>query len=456
MGQIQTFDEFVNLLRRRRGLMLVIIVAGMLLSAVYAKTRPDVYLAAAVIQVEIPTIVGTTESAPFRTSNTPQLLQAIEQRLTTRANLAALIERYGAFADLPGLARDKKIDLLRGAVTFESVGSLTGENYIQPNGVAVPVTNGFSAIIISARLGDPDVAARVANDLAQNVLDQSSSGQLARAEQNASFFRQEEARLWAGIAAVEAEISRYKSENSDALPTLRDAQRDELFSLNSALRTLAQERLRLKSELSQMSAVEQARETGRRAFEDLTAQISVADAQLASMTARRAEIEAALNLTPEVERVLAGFERRLAQLQQEYEAVNRRMAEAETAQRLAERQQSERFSLLERATRAEFPLGGGGRTIAIAGTLGSAVLALVVAFLLDLRRPVVRTAAQMERQLGLWPVISIPEISIPEIAPPKRPAPGGLRGAPILGLPRYAVLLLSAMLVFAMAAAVVI
>ena len=36
------------------------------------------------------------------------------------------------------------------------------------------------------------------------------------------------------------------------------------------------------------------------------------------------------------------------------------------------------------------------------------MLGLFVAFLLDLRRPVIRTARQMERETGLRPVVSIP------------------------------------------------
>ena len=38
----------------------------------------------------------------------------------------------------------------------------------------------------------------------------------------------------------------------------------------------------------------------------------------------------------------------------------------------------------------------------------SVALALVVAFLLELKHPVLRTAAQMERETGLAPVASIP------------------------------------------------
>ena len=43
--------------------------------------------------------------------------------------------------------------------------------------------------------------------------------------------------------------------------------------------------------------------------------------------------------------------------------------------------------------------------------MASVALALIVAFLLELRRPVIRSARQMTRETGLVPVVSIPDLS---------------------------------------------
>ena len=61
----------------------------------------------------------------------------------------------------------------------------------------------------------------------------------------------------------------------------------------------------------------------------------------------------------------------LQQLQGQYDNVTQRMAEAETTQRLAERQQSERFTLLDRALSPDYASGGGKKKIAIAGAVAS-------------------------------------------------------------------------------------
>ena len=47
---------------------------------------------------------------------------------------------------------------------------------------------------------------------------------------------------------------------------------------------------------------------------------------------------------------------------------------------------------------------------AVMGAAASLMLGLAVAFLLELRRPVIRTARQMERETGLVPVVSIPQV----------------------------------------------
>lgn len=447
MGQIQSLDEFLNLLSRRRWLIITVTLLGMLLSAVYAKSRPDTYLSAAVIQVEVPTVTGVAEGSG-QPSGAAQLLQAIEQRLTTREALLAVIERHGLFANLPGLSPDEQVNLLRRSVKFENVASASGQTYGQAAAI--------SALIVYAELDNPELAARVANDFAQGILDETSAGQRTRADQNVAFFREEETRIFQQITDLEAEMTAYKNDHADAQPTLIAAKRDELVGLDAEIRASGQAKLALEGQAASIAKGETLRETDRRLLDDLTAQIGVIDAQLAANTARRAQIEAELVATPEVERILAGFDRRLQLLQAQYEVATQRMAEAETTQRLAERQQAERFTLLERAITPEYSRRSGGKKLAIAGSVASLLLAVAIAFMLDLMHPVVRTAAQMERQLDLLPVISIPDLEKPR----NRLGKGIVKmlddpTKPVLGLPRFAVFAAAATLMLVLAAAAI-
>ena len=56
MGPIQTFDEFLGLILRRRLLIAAVTVALSVLVLLYTLSRPVIYEAASVIQVETPTI----------------------------------------------------------------------------------------------------------------------------------------------------------------------------------------------------------------------------------------------------------------------------------------------------------------------------------------------------------------------------------------------------------------
>lgn len=444
MGQIQSLEELLNFLYRRRVIILVVAVLGALLSAVYAKSRPDTFETAAVIQIQTAAVQGNEAQ---RSSAAAATLQAIEQRLTTRENLAAAIERHGIYADLP-LTIDKKIDMLRTSISFQGVDSAAGQTFGE--------ARNLSAILVFARMSDPDLAARVANDFAQGILDMSAAGQRAKADQNVDFFRQEVDRIGQEMAVVEAETARYKNENAGILPEMRVALGDEMVNLDTDLRRLRQDRVALEGQAAQINAKETKRETDRRALDEIMSQLSVIDSQIASAEARVTALEAELATSPEVERVLAGYDRRLEQLRAQHDAATSRMVQAETDARLAELQQTERFTLLERAIIPEGPMGGGNKKLAMAGAMASLLAGLAIAFVLDLMNPVVRTAAQMERQLDLRPVVSIPEV-----APQKTRAGKGLvkllddPTKPLLGLPRYAVIAGASTLALLLVAALV-
>ena len=191
MGQIQSIEELVSLLLRRRWLIILITLAGLLAAVIFAKSRPDIYETAAVIQIEGAQVAEPTAAgaqAQPDGGGAAQILQTIEQRLTTRDALGAMIERHNLFTDQPQLTNDEKLVALRSAVTFQAVDSAGGPAFGQGRSI--------SAIIISVRYGDPNTAAELANDFAQGILDQSAAGQRDRADKNVAFFKEEEARIY--------------------------------------------------------------------------------------------------------------------------------------------------------------------------------------------------------------------------------------------------------------------
>lgn len=409
MGQIQTIDDLIGLILRRRRMIALVGVLGTVAVVLMLLTRVPVWEAVAVLQVQSSTVSEDGTPAAGPSSAAAQRLQAIEQRLTTRTSLLAVIERQGLYRDLP-LTDDEKVHLLRQALRFQTVASVAQAAYGAP-----PVV---SALLIFAQADNPETAARVANDFAQSILDAGAEGQTARTREALDFFREEEARVGAEMLALEAEVAAYRNAHADALPGQADLRREEFLALEAGLRALGQERAALEDEAARITARDALRETDRRQLAVIDDRRAALAAQEGALAERRAIIAAAMARMPEVERALAAFQRQLDQLQSQYEVVTRRLAEADTARKLEERQQAERFALLERAVVPEQPVTGGRRKLAAVGALGSLMLGVLLAFLADQLRPVIRTSAQMERELDLRPVVAIPEIA------PRRARPG--------------------------------
>ncbi|MFN4171562.1 MAG: Wzz/FepE/Etk N-terminal domain-containing protein, partial [Pseudorhodobacter sp.] len=134
MGQIQSIDELIGLLIRRRLLIGAVAVFGVVMTLLYVMAKPDVFESGAVIQVQTPIVTDPTSGVQVP-SQSAQRLQAIEQRLTTRENMLAVIARHGLYDGLP-LSDDEKVHLLRLAVRFQPVASVASPQFGAPSQVS--------------------------------------------------------------------------------------------------------------------------------------------------------------------------------------------------------------------------------------------------------------------------------------------------------------------------------
>jgi tyrosine-protein kinase Etk/Wzc len=139
-------------------------------------------------------------------------------------------------------------------------------------------------------------------------------------------------------------------------------------------------------------------------------QIHLLQQQRTTLEARREALEASLQVTPQVAVALNALERRLSGLQDQHTVLVQRYAEARTGEELETNEQSERFRVVENALAPDYPIEPNRRKIVLLGSGASVGLAFALAFLLEMMNPVLRTSAQMERQLGLRPVVSIPYV----------------------------------------------
>jgi uncharacterized protein involved in exopolysaccharide biosynthesis len=378
----------LSVIRRRFWLLAAIIAVGCAASVWFALNQPREYEAVAAMQIRGP-LVEEADGGASRTAVADQL-ELIERRLLARDNLVALIETYDLFGDLPGLTMLEKIGLVRGAVRLEEM-----QTDAPPFGPDAGIPAG---LIITVRLGDPELAAAVANDLLGTVVAAGRRGLIEQARTAETFFVEEEARVASEIAALEAEISAFKQENAAALPENLAALRTQLTSLREAELDVERQLIALETN------------SDRQRAEVVDRQRNLLQNQQRLLADRIAEIEATLARAPQVEQEYAALSRELAQVQDRYEVVTRRRAEAEMTRILEDRQNAETFEVLETAIPPDYPVSRSRRALAMAGGMVSVMVAGLVVALLEFLNPAIRTAAQLEKALQIRPVVTIPTV----------------------------------------------
>ncbi|MBO9478690.1 hypothetical protein J7382_14165 [Shimia sp. R11_0] len=390
MDKIQTIGEVLSMLRRRFFLWASVIAAGLLLSLAYVLSLPREYETSATIQIEQPSIQTGTTSPGSLNADMLQKLQIVEQRVMARDNLLTIIEKFGLYSDAP-LSDMQKVDLLRRAAR---VVHITNPEFRWRQDISP------SALLVTVRTTDPVLAANVANELVNNVLEQEEKRRTARVAETLSFFDGEERRIEGAIAALEQQIANYKRENAVLLPGGVEALRTRLVDLQQI--ELEVQRQILDNAGTPTSGTSIRAQRLRRLQEESELyQIEIA------------EIESAIADMPRIEQQANRLQRQLVKLEEQYQAITVGKAEAEMLQMLEANQQSDSFTVLEKALPPDWPIAPSRkRTLAMGGLL-SVVAALSLVFLMELRSPVIYTRSQLERQLRLRAVAAIPVLETP-------------------------------------------
>ncbi|MCC5983682.1 MAG: hypothetical protein JJU42_04885 [Rhodobacteraceae bacterium] len=423
MGPIQSLSELLAMLRARAGLIALVSALGVLLSLAIALSTEAVYQARAIIQVQ-----GSLVSDGDATSSGPatRRLQQIEQRIMSRDHLLALADRHDLFTERTG---NERADLMRGLITLHSIAAVN-VGYYQDGSIA--------SLMVLARAGSPTVAADLANELADTIVMMSSDFRLDRLRDSLAFYRSEEGRLSQELSALEDEIEAFKVDNFDLLPANAAARSQELLQLEDSLRATGREIGALMLEIADLES-RAARVTTQRRIAQLREQLEMRRIDERQLTEAIAELQPLLRRLPQVERELAGLERREEQLRARLLVTSERRAQAELGARLEDDQQVERFELLESAIVPEYPISRSRRVVAMAGAVASVGLALGLALMLEILNPVLRTPSQLERAMGMRPVLTIPAVTTGRQR--ARMAAGWLAGFVLLALAAMALAL---------------
>jgi len=390
MGPITSLRDIPRILQRQWRVVALILLVGLPLALNYALSQPRVYEATAVIQIEAAQVVerltnqsgGTTS-----TINPDSELDLIEQQLMSRDNVVTVLDAFDLWPD--DHSTTERVALLRQAVSIVKLidPEQAWRPEIQPSG-----------LVITVQLDDPEVAAAVANVFLDRVLAEAVERTSGRTTRTLEFLVSEETRLGTEIDALEYEYSQFQQENAGSLPAAIVTQRTQLASLTESRIAIEDQIIELENAAGQLLAEAQARRS------DLLNQ------RLDLVSAAIDDLETAIAAAPEVQRQINAYEREITQLQSELEVITTSRAEAAMNQLLDSRNQAERFEVLETAIAPEFAVSPSRRKIALAGGIVVALLALGTVLAIEILDGRLRSPAQLERELGVTPVIAIPNL----------------------------------------------
>lgn len=393
---VQTPAEVVSALWRHRWLAGGVLVAGSAISLQVALMQPRSFESSALIQID--NLQSVNPEGDARTSLASSAwLEQIEARLMRRDHLLQILDDYGLFSDLPA-TDSEKVALLRQTLRIVPVSQRAPVYGVEP---------AMGLLQVTAQADSAELAATLANDLAAQLVALNAEIVEQRVQETAAFYIHEETRLQQQIADVDARISDYRRRNFDVLPTGLHNRTEELLQLGVSIREIDAELVGLRRK--QAATDDRGSALERQAAEELQRQISVLETQREALQARVAEIEDTARQSVTAEAELAALDRERDTLREQLVGVANRRVAAESQQRRDSSMVSDSFTLLEKAVPPDYPMSSQRKKIALGGGMLSVLAALALTLLMEMRRPVIRTAAQMERITGLRPVIDLPD-----------------------------------------------
>jgi uncharacterized protein involved in exopolysaccharide biosynthesis len=323
-GSSQKFglDHYLGILKRRALYFVVPFTLVLLLGSFITAIQRPLFEAKGRILVEsqeIPT--DLVRPTVMETAN--QRIQVIQQRIMTRDNLLAMVNKYHMFArEQQWMSGTQLLDLMRDRTKFElvDIDSIWGR--------AGPATIAFT---VSFEYENPDVTVNVANDFLTLILKEDARNRTTRATETTNFLSRESQRLQAELTAIEAQIAQNHTNPIDDKSA--DPARIQVAELT-----------RLKEDLAQKSATYSPEHPGLKALKKKVAAMEELIAKTPSKTAEQANSG------------LIELERQAAATEKGLEETNKKLEEARLGERLERDQQSERLQVIEQPILPQKPI----------------------------------------------------------------------------------------------------
>src|SRR5215475_2841405 len=230
-------SHYYGIVKKRIFYILIPFVLVLAAGSAAALLWPPTYLSEGKILVESQQI-PTDLVRPTVTATATERIRVIQQRVMTRENLLAIMDKYQIFADRrDSWSRSELLDLMRENTRIEPL------ELDQARGPGVALT---IAVTVGFTHQRADIATKVANDLITLFLNEDARNRTNRAMETTKFLAREAQRLESDLGSIDAKILELKRQLRSNPALKPDAAQPDL-----AMPQLAT----LKAELAQKSAV---------------------------------------------------------------------------------------------------------------------------------------------------------------------------------------------------------
>jgi uncharacterized protein involved in exopolysaccharide biosynthesis len=253
--EIKIVDEYRAILKRYKYTMMAIIVIGLAISIIFAKSLPSIYKSTATILIEQKEIPDNIVQSMV-TDYAEQRLQIINKKLMSSENLNNIINRLNLYQQEreEGWSGQSVVDLMRENISMEMIG---GEQTLDPKtGKLIQPTVAFS---LSFQSESPESAQQVANELVSLYLNENIKQRAKIVEGATSFLEQETNKLRDEVSSLEIKLAKFKEKNAANLPEDNKSSLDRLdrvdqqiVDANREITSLTESELYLNAQLMQL------------------------------------------------------------------------------------------------------------------------------------------------------------------------------------------------------------
>ena len=375
---------YYGILKKRIFYILVPFVLVLVAGSAAAMLWPPTYLSEGKILVESQQIPVDLVK-PTVTTASKERIQVIEQRVMTRDNLLAILDKYQMFADQrDSLSRTELLDLMRQNTKIKplELDQATGR------------TDGLTTIALTVGFTDrrPDVATKVANELITLFLNEDARNRTNRAMETTKFLAREVQRLEGDLAAIDAKIADFKRKYvalgpDQTLPQLA-VLKAELAQKSGVYSKAHPDVLRLKR---QIAAIEQ---------------MTMPSAATATATAT-----AAAAGSPIDKDALDALQAQRTSIQKNLETAADKLSAAQLGEKLERDQFAERLQVLEQAVMPQKPIKPNRGKILALALLGAVMAGFVGVFAVESLDRTIRGSRDLASVADGHLILAIPYIS---------------------------------------------